>query len=75
MSATHMRTPVGPWPIEQRLIREHSKMSDRELADKALGGHFICPEAYAELCSRGLSGPGWFKADTYAAIERRETRR
>lgn len=72
MTATHMQTPVGLMPIRESEIRANAALTDRELADKAIGGRFIDPEAFAELCERRLCFRGWSKADTYNEIARRE---
>lgn len=74
MSAKYMRTPVGPMRIREEIRVRFAGMTDREIADQAIdnGTPFVDPEFYAELCHRGLSGPGWFKADTYREIEKRE---
>ena len=52
MTATHMQTPVGPIPIRAAIIEEMAGLSDREIADKALGGRFIDPEYFTELLHR-----------------------
>ena len=72
MSAQYMPTPCGPVPIREHVRKKMAVMSDREIADQALGGAFIDPEYYAELLHRGLSGPGMHKEDTYKLIEQRE---
>ncbi len=73
MSATHMKTPIGKIPIRTEIIKEMLKKSDREIAEQALNSSsFIDPEYYAELCARGLSGPGMKKKDTYALINAKE---
>jgi len=74
MHATHMQTPIGPLPIRENIAKRLHGMSDREVADetfKSIRG-FINPEAFAELCARGLSGPGMYERDTYALINERE---
>jgi hypothetical protein len=74
MTAKFMKTPVGDMPIRKHVIQAMSKMTDREIADRALrSGRFIDPEYFAELCHRGLSGPGMFEVDTYELIEKRES--
>ena len=72
MTATHMPTPCGPMPIRENVRKEMADLSDRQIADRALGGRFIDPEYYAELLHRGLSGPGMHKEDTYRLIKERE---
>ena len=75
MPALKMRTPVGVMPIRDELIDQMSSMTDRQIAEKALdSGPFIDPEFYAELCNRGLSGPGMHRHDTYRLIHIRESR-
>ena len=74
MSATHMQSPIGPLPIRRHVIKEMEGKTDREIADGTFVNGFIDPEYFAELCHRGLSGPGWFQKDTYTEIERREKR-
>lgn len=75
MTATHMDTPVGPIRIREEVRLEMADMTDREIADRALGGRFIDPEFFAELLHRGLSGPGMYAHDTYRIIEGRENAR
>ena len=67
-AATHMPSPVGPIPIRQTVREQMAHMTDRQIADAAIGGQHINPEMYAELCRRGLSGPGVMAAETYRAI-------
>lgn len=68
-------SPVGPVPIRQGIRERLAHMTDREVADKALGVRHINPETYAELCHRGLSGPGVTAEMTYQAIAEREAHR
>lgn len=73
MTATHIQTPVGKFPIREHIAESFKSMTDREVADKALSGPFIDPEYYPELLRRGLSGPGMYKEDTYKLIQERES--
>lgn len=72
MSASTMRTPVGPMPIRPEVIEEMAAKTDLQIANEALkSGPFVNPEYYSELCDRGLSGPGMTTEDTMEKIFQR----
>lgn len=76
MTATHMKTPVGDIPIRESIRKEMATMTDRQIADKALrDAPHINPEYFAELCHRGLCGPGVYRKDVYRMIQEREMAR
>jgi len=72
MPAKYYPSPIGNMPIRDHIIKEMANKTDREIADKVFDSPFIDPEYYAELMSRGLSGPGVFKEVTYKRIKDRE---
>jgi hypothetical protein len=69
-----MQTPIGPVAIRKHLVEQFATMTDREIADETFRERgFINPEAFAELCHRGLCFRGDRENDVYRRVEERES--